>query len=48
MLSEIQLQNLIEPLKHEGLIPLHDHIMTDGFEYLVRPLYNLGSISDMI
>ena len=48
MLSEMHLQGLIEPLKHDGLISLHDHIIDDEYEYLVRPFYNLGSITDML
>ena len=44
MLSELQLQSLIEPKKHGGLIALADHIIDDEFEYLVRPYYNRGDI----
>ena len=44
ILSELQLQSLIEPNEHNGLISLVDHIVDNQFEYLVRPFYSLGSI----
>ena len=44
LLSELQLQSLIEPKKQDGLITLFDHIVDDEFEYLVRPFYNRGGI----
>ena len=44
MLSELQLQSLIIPSKHNGLISLFDHIIDEQYEYLVRPFYNLGGL----
>ena len=44
LLSELELQSLIEPKKQDGLITLFDHIVDDEFEYLVRPFYNRGGL----